>query len=44
MAATLRKTFRYPDDDHDHGLNNRQELDEEGLIIRNSIQYWASGS
>ncbi|CRG85540.1 hypothetical protein PISL3812_02592 [Talaromyces islandicus] len=29
MAATLRKTFRYPDDDHDQDPDNRQELDEE---------------
>lgn len=37
MAATLRRTFRYPGDDQDHDIDSRQELDEEGLNKQNSI-------
>lgn len=38
MAATLRRTFRYPgeDDGADHEI--RGELDEEGQISRPSYQ------
>jgi hypothetical protein len=37
MAATLRRTFRYPDDeDNGHDTGARQELDEEGLTTKPS--------
>lgn len=34
MAATLRRTFRYPGEDDHHDGEAREELDEQGQISR----------